>query len=364
LIALIPAGADFAEWFRARAEPLQEGSGVRVEAWPDEPDAELPQGLEPSDEELDWMVDYQAWRLETGVKFDPDLDLDTWYRIAWTNYLYYTSALAIARGERRLTHVVTSGSSRLMQRVIVASARRLGLPLWCLEQPIFPRHDAASLMLTRDRAIYEVPADKFNAWRDYDYQPDRMRAYRERWLADRRTKHERFVSDHTVSLPSGAVVWFQQVAGDAALYHWWVPPGAPERLADDAREHGAYAKGHPRGHSFPKADLPPERILPAEASIHDVFPQVAGVAVLSSAVGLEAWLYGLPVAVYGQPFYAHEGLANRSIPEMLAGPLAPEEDRLRLLDYFIHEYTLETSDAKGIVNRVLAAQTLEGVGPV
>ena len=39
-------------------------------------------------------------------------------------------------------------------------------------------------------------------------------------------------------------------------------------------------------------------------SIHSVLPQCEGVAVLTSTVGLEAWLFDLPVYSWANPWYA------------------------------------------------------------
>jgi hypothetical protein len=354
VIALVSTGPEFTQWFSGEAERLRAASPCPVEVWGHEPQVELPAGLEPTAEELEDIIQFQDWRLRTNVPFDPDLTREQWIRFAEVNFNYYTSAFRIARDNRGLTHIVLSGSSRAGQRVVSVAARRLRLNVTCLEPAIFPRPEGAALMLTKGRAHYAAPADQFLDWREHTLDDARVREYRAWWLAERRTKHEKFVERVEPALHDGAVIWFQQVPGDAALYRWWVPDGALDRIERDLRAVDGHVKGHPRADDSHLPRFPADRTIDRKANIHDVLPRCHVAAVLSSAVGMEAWMYGLPVAVYGAPFYAQPELVNSSIPDALASPRVDHAERMRFLDYFIHEYTVLVSDAETTVRRILA----------
>lgn len=356
MIALISAGPDSTQWYHQQAERLRSTSPCPVEVWGHEPRVQLPVHLLPTDEEIENIIEFQAWRLRTNVPFDPNLSLEQWTDFAVSNFSYYASAMEIAKEKRGLTHVVVSGSSRAGQRVITVAAQRLGLNVTCLEGAIFPRREGAGMTLSKARAHYEVPAEEFNRWREHELDEDRMADYRDWWLSERRTKHQEFVEDMDLSLPDDPIVWFQQVPGDAALYRWWVPNGAIDRISADLQAVDGFVKGHPRASwdHFPK--FPEDRVIDRKTSIHDVFPRCRVAAVLSSAVGMEAWMYGLPSAVYGTPYYAQPELVNRSIPEALSEPKVDERERLRFLDYFIHEYTVLVGDAETALERIFQSE--------
>ncbi len=353
MLALIPTGKAFTDWYSGEAERLRACSPCPIEVWHHEPRAPLPAGLEPTDDEIEDIVQYQRWRYDSGYVGRTEPTMDHWVDFAFRNFSYYTSALRIAKECRGLTHIVTSGSSRAGQRVILVAAARLGIKASCTEPAIFPRRRRAAMMITRQSAHYGVPAQEFSEWRNHVCDEKRIGEYRDWWLAERRTKHEKSVSEHDIGADELSVVWFQQVTGDAALYRWWVPGDERATIVDDARASGAYVKGHPRARRNGWPSFPDEQVLPARASIHDVFPKCGVAAVISSAVGMEAWMYDLPVAVYGQPFYAQPELVNRSIAEAISSPVVNRAERMRFLDYYIFEYCTLVNDARGALERML-----------
>ncbi|MGX1740428.1 capsular polysaccharide export protein, LipB/KpsS family [Bosea sp. NPDC055353] len=79
-------------------------------------------------------------------------------------------------------------------------------------------------------------------------------------------------------------------------------------------------------------------------AIHDILERVAVVATMSSNVGLEALLYDLPVAVWGQPIYSRKGCTTElsdpsRLGAYLSAPLPPLDPMKR--DILVH-HVLET----------------------
>ena len=85
---------------------------------------------------------------------------------------------------------------------------------------------------------------------------------------------------------------------------------------------------------------PNVRLLPPDASSHDLIRDAEAVAVISSTVGLEALLYDKPVLTLGQPFYSGYGVTldvdsfaeiREKVPELLR--FRPDPERIR---QFLH----------------------------
>ncbi|MGE5272294.1 MAG: hypothetical protein ACM3QU_00770 [Verrucomicrobiota bacterium] len=85
---------------------------------------------------------------------------------------------------------------------------------------------------------------------------------------------------------------------------------------------------------------PNVRLLPPDASSHDLIREAEAVAVISSTVGLEALLYDRPVLTLGRPFYSGYGVTldvdsfaeiREKVPELLR--FRPDPERIR---QFLH----------------------------
>jgi hypothetical protein len=85
---------------------------------------------------------------------------------------------------------------------------------------------------------------------------------------------------------------------------------------------------------------PNVRLLPPDASTHDLIREAEAVAVISSTVGLEALLYDKPVLTLGQPFYSGYGVTldvdsfaeiREKVPALLG--FRPDPERIR---QFLH----------------------------
>jgi len=353
VIALVSTEEPYEKWFRAMAERWRPVSPMPIEVWCVEPIAELPAGPEATDEIVEDIIQYQRWLIETGIRFTPDLTIDQWVEFARNNFSYYASAFEIAVERRGLSHVLLAGASRAAQRVAHVAAGWAGLKVSYVEPAIFPRSEGVGMTLQRRKAIYTIPSEEYVAWREHDADYDRIEAYREWWLSNRRTKYETYVEDRALEFDEPPVVWMQQVRGDAALYKWWVPNGALERITADVNALGAYVKGHPRDTTRWWTEFPEERVICEKTTIHDVFAKCRVVAVLSSGVGIEAWMYRLPVAVYGRPYYAQADLVNSSIVDALECPRINDRERLRFLDYLVYEDSVLIRDVEMALERII-----------
>jgi hypothetical protein len=85
---------------------------------------------------------------------------------------------------------------------------------------------------------------------------------------------------------------------------------------------------------------PNVRLLPPDASSHDLIREAEAVVVISSTVGLEALLYEKPVLTLGQPFYSGYGVTldvdsfaeiRERVPALLR--FRPDPERIR---QFLH----------------------------
>jgi hypothetical protein len=82
------------------------------------------------------------------------------------------------------------------------------------------------------------------------------------------------------------------------------------------------------------------RLLEPHTSSHQLIQDAAGIAVISSTVGLEALMYAKPVLTLGQPFYSGYGVtldvdSFREIRDQVPALLEFEPDRERILS-FLH----------------------------
>ncbi|MDX5299583.1 MAG: capsular polysaccharide biosynthesis protein, partial [Gammaproteobacteria bacterium] len=129
------------------------------------------------------------------------------------------------------------------------------------------------------------------------------------------------------TLPSPYVLLIDQTAGDASIAGGLADAQAFQRMLEDARrlypDHTLLIKRHPevlagrkRGHfdeltddAFPHLKCLSEDVHPAR-----LLAQADAVFVVTSQLGFEALIWGIPVHVYGMPFYAGWGLTQDHQP--------------------------------------------------
>jgi hypothetical protein len=117
---------------------------------------------------------------------------------------------------------------------------------------------------------------------------------------------------------------------------------------------------------------PNVRLLPPDASSHDLIREAEAVVVISSTVGLEALLYDKPVLTLGQPFYSGFGVTldvdsfaeiRKQVPAVLR--FRPDPERIR---QFLHAAMRECLPGAPVLvdrtdaNAVALAGSIELVG--
>jgi hypothetical protein len=114
------------------------------------------------------------------------------------------------------------------------------------------------------------------------------------------------------------------------------------------------------------------RLLPPRTSSHELIERAAGVAVISSTVGLEALMYAKPVLTIGRPFYAGFGItldvdSFADLRETVPALLAFSPDRERILR-FLHAAMRSCHPGAPVLvdrsdeNALALASTLDEVG--
>lgn len=166
-------------------------------------------------------------------------------------------------------------------------------------------------------------------------------ALRMAWQAARVSKYNH-LPEHRAALPHSAVLVVDQTFGDPAISHGLAHPASFWHMLETAlAEHpdaSILLKIHPdvfagkkRGH-FKKAAL--ARLKRVRVLTQDVHPvalleRVAAVYTVTSQLGFEALLWGLPVRTFGMPFYAGWGLTQDALP-------APERRQAADLEQLTH----------------------------
>ena len=210
-------------------------------------------------------------------------------------------------------------------------------------------------MATCGAAYYEQALTAFAGWRTRQYDEAMICQYRSWWLEHKLTKptHHRLVSNPPVEVDLGSsprVIWFGQVHNDAARL-WQVSYEERKALYEDALRIGAWFKPHPYDDVYDAyysgAGL---RVLPRNLSIHSLIPQVEAIMVANSNVGMEAFMFDKPVAVYGRPIYGFPELVNDGIDQALDAPRVDWGARGRYLSYIRDHHHLE--DTNHLLHRI------------
>ncbi len=272
-----------------------------------------------------------------------------WYAHYWR--LFETEYYA-----NDLDRVVTWGSGVLGNRCALRAAQDMGFATSVLEDGWFPypmgmvsaEYAARPFVATQGAAYYEFgdwPDEWTASFAAHELDAERMGQYRAAWFEAKTTKYsgvpnKSFMVSREPELPEAwlqsdgeRIVWAGQVHGDAAMYFNCAAEGK-QALEAAARSCGAWYKGHPLTHSA--GDPKDIRQLPRSAGIHTILPQTDRVLTLTSNVGLEAAMFGVPVTVFGRPPYA----------------AVPEDDRVRFIDWVLTTLQWHMYDPERFVRRL------------
>lgn len=129
--------------------------------------------------------------------------------------------------------------------------------------------------------------------------------------------------DPTVLKPGKRILIVDQTAGDASIAYGMAGPDSYARMIAAARadhpgaqlivkRHPAVAAGRKQG-CINAADLTDVTLIDTDVRPSDLLAAVDAVYVVTSALGFEALLRGLPVRCFGSPFYAGWGLTTDEI---------------------------------------------------
>ncbi|WP_228098012.1 capsular polysaccharide biosynthesis protein [Chitinilyticum piscinae] len=157
-------------------------------------------------------------------------------------------------------------------------------------------------------------------------QHTRAQALRQHWCAGAVSKynHQRIVHP---TLPRGFILVVDQTYGDAAIEFGGASADTFERmlnaaLAENAgspvvlKIHPEVLAGRKRGHFSLEALRTNPRIILLADDIHpaELLPLASQVYVVTSQMGFDALLWGVPVRCFGMPFYAGWGLTSDDLP--------------------------------------------------
>jgi len=153
---------------------------------------------------------------------------------------------------------------------------------------------------------------------------DRARALRARMVQSGISKTNMGVAlDPAILKPGPRVLIVDQTAGDASIAYGLAGPDSFARMVATARQrhpdaqlivkrHPAVAAGRKRG-CIADADLSGLTVIDTDVRPADLLAQVDAVFVVTSALGFEALLRGLPVTCFGAPFYSGWGLTTDTV---------------------------------------------------
>ncbi len=148
------------------------------------------------------------------------------------------------------------------------------------------------------------------------------------WRSARLSKYN-LGEDRALEAARGKLVLVDQVAGDASIrgagadaasFARMLASALAERAAADIvlRTHPDVAAGKAKGHLAEAARAAGIAILADAASPHALLDSAAAVWTVSSALGFEAILRGVPVTTFGAPFYAGWGLTDDRADDRVA----------------------------------------------
>ncbi|WP_261525935.1 capsular polysaccharide biosynthesis protein [Burkholderia multivorans] len=174
-----------------------------------------------------------------------------------------------------------------------------------------------------------------------DDQAARARALAQAWRDGRVSKYNHS-RDLDRALPDGCVLVVDQTRGDASISCGLADASSFQRMLDAAlrdhpertillKVHPDVVSGRKQGHFDLDAvrAMPRVQVLDDDAHPASVLPLVHEVYTVTSQLGFEALMWGLPVRVFGMPFYAGWGLTRDALP-------APARRGAATLEQLVH----------------------------
>lgn len=202
----------------------------------------------------------------------------------------------------------------------------------------------------------------------------RARAFRDQWIADRRSKYpqpqsqQQLLTEWLSQDPRPVLFMAGQVPTDANAVVGLDSFETLDELYRAALDHVPEGwrilyKPHPLASHDPlvEAQLPPERFLRLDVDVHAALQACDAVLTHSSNVGLEALLYGKPVLTLGRPIYSERDLTislphPRVLKTVLAGATPPpppaSETVLTFLDLVLDEALIADGAGDALRHRI------------
>lgn len=257
---------------------------------------------------------------------------------------------------RRLDGVLGWGG-RGQARLARAYAALRGLPYWTVEDGFLrsvglgKAGSATVSIVVDDLGIHfqaERPSrlERLLAEDEGEVNLDRARALRDLIVRHRLTKYNH-LPDRPVDLPATRrrrLLLVDQVVGDQSIVGAGAGPDTFARMWEAARTEGdaeIVVKGHPdviagsaRGYLAPLAGDRGIRVLADAVSPHAILDRVDEVWTVSSQLGLDALVRGIPVVTFGVPAYAGWGLTeDRAEGEVARAAFTRRRRRISIDDY-------------------------------
>ncbi len=240
-----------------------------------------------------------------------------------THYNAYLQRMDGLTTPKEQVILVVWGSVSLVSRCAIYAAKTAGIgTILCVESPLLPEQKPrTSWIVTLDATYYEYNKNHENPLLRYfpigfgDPIADipAMEEYRQWWLTNKQTKpyHRERVTDDEFCIPEELqpsnpyrVVTFGQIYYDAARM-FQVEQGDLDLMIEASRTAGAVYKPHPL---IDESSPPGLTVVPNGLSIHSVLKHANCTLTINSNVGLETFMYGLPVVAFSDAIYRGPGL--------------------------------------------------------
>ena len=191
----------------------------------------------------------------------------------------------------------------------------------------------------------------------------------DRWRHERLSKYNVGVDARFDGLPARRILLVDQVAGDASIPGALASTDVFTRMFDEAlatfgagrlavRSHPDVVAGVAKGHLAERAREAGVAMLDPALSTHAALDDAEAVWTVSSAIGFEAILRGVPVTTYGVPFYAGFGLSDdRAEGDAVRAALARRTGRRSDVEMFAAAFIAYARYADPVTKRACSLDT-------
>lgn len=288
----------------------------------------------------------------------------------WSQKLRGVAATAQALFHRTKAEIIfVPHGAEVISRILAVIASMEGRKLLFWESGFFPNH----LYVDPKAPHFFRGAAGIDALPLSGTPTPRARAFRDQWIADRRSKYpqpqsqQQALTEWLSQDPRPVLFMAGQVPTDANAVIGLDSFETLEELYRAALDHVPEGwrilyKPHPLAPRDPlaEAQLPPERFLRLDVDVHAALQACDAVLTHSSNVGLEALLYGKPVLTLGRPIYSERNLTiSLAHPRLLktalggAAPLAPASEAvMAFLDLVLDEALITDGAGDALRRRI------------